>query len=798
MSKKVLIKIDAVGSKAWCSKEMDTQARRTRLLNHLTEIINSVYEKADLEFPYGEYISAQGDCINLGVEDPEYAVLKTIEFQRTWFDYTDEYPDCRAIIDYSDVQVFNGTPHIELLSEGFENISIIEKSASRGDIYITENVLTSLDSGIVNTKELPPVTIENARRINLYKIEYDDPRLIEENYLVQTIFFADTKSDSIRDKVIGSRIIEIISAQENKNISKEILISELKNKKINLTEEHLERIISNNTVLSFDESNVFIEEEKVVDLERLKNDFKAEKENALNFIATNLSLAFGGFTPEEFRQLVDFEGLLQEYLFAVFGDIKNVVSYYNCDKQMDFYDRFLNPNYFDSILKEKVKDINNFGEENRLLFKKEFLRALGLLTKQQSKYISYIFHNVLINYYLNRNERYLTNQLKRLKEKTFYLDTNTFYSYKVSASQYHQKAQYIFDKLKSLSCNLRMFNITVREFNDALNRSKTIYKNDPSSATRGKTIPWIIYEFMHNSGSYGNNIDACINSYLIDSTNHGLFTKKENIRVEKLETELAQNDLNELCYQITTLKRNKIDQSTFNEKMLHDANCLHYLKCEEKGFLAQKLFITCDFSLARIRKISDYGNSIITINELYDFLLPYLLISEDNFSNPDRLPNMLLETAIDLELGDSIDLEQIVGEFIKNKPDNIRYKTLNNAMMTSKFEQIEKMNRIIKESDLPEDECTIKIEENLNELETTYINAVKEDTIECLKNSKYEEMSKKLIETEKTVLEKDAEIAELTATVEKYKSKEKRREKYVNRKKENNSKSKKKHKKKRR
>lgn len=45
MSKKVLIKIDAVGSKEWCSKEMDTQARRTRLLNQLTEIINSVYEK---------------------------------------------------------------------------------------------------------------------------------------------------------------------------------------------------------------------------------------------------------------------------------------------------------------------------------------------------------------------------------------------------------------------------------------------------------------------------------------------------------------------------------------------------------------------------------------------------------------------------------------------------------------------------------------------------------------------------------------------------------------------------------
>lgn len=798
MSKKVLIKIDAVGSKEWCSKEMDTQSRRTRLLNQLTDIIQSVYEKADLAYPYGEYISAQGDCINLGVEDPEYAVLKTIEFQRTWFDYTDEYPDCRAIIDYSDVEIFNGAPHIELLSEGFENISVIEKSASKGDIYITESVLNSIDSDIVKTIELPPATIKNIREIKLYKLEYDDPRIIEENYLVQTIFFADTKSDSIRDKVIGSRIIEIISSQKDKRINQETLISELKNKKINITEEHLKSIIKNNTILSFDEHNVFIENEKEIGLEKLKKDFEAEKENAIDFIAKNLSLAFGGFTPEEFREFVDFEGLLQEYLFAVFGDIKNVVSYYNCDKQMDFYDRFLNPNYFDSILKEKVKDIKNFGEENRLLFKKEFLRALGLLTRQESKYISYIFHNILINYYLNRNERYLGNQLKRLKDKCFYLDTNTYYSYKVSASQYHQKAQYIFDKLKSLSCNLRILNITVREFNDALNRSKTIYKNDPCSAKRGKTIPWIIYEFMHNSGSYGNNIDGCVNTYLIDSTNHELFTKKEKIRVEKLEPELERDDIEELCNHITSLKINKIDQTTFEEKVLHDANCLHYLNCEEKGFLAQKLFITCDFSLARIRKISNYGNSIITINELYDFLLPYLLMSSDIVSNPSRLPNMLLETAIDLELGDSINLEQIVGEFIKNKPHNIRYKTLNNAMMTSKFEQIEKKNRIIKESDLSDDECTIKMDENLNEFEKTYINAVKEDTIECLKKSKYEEMGKQLLESKKIIFEKDARIADLAAKVEKFESKEKKRKKYEKRMKTHISKPKKHNKKKRR
>ena len=798
MSKKVLIKIDAVGSKEWCSKGIDTQSRREMLLKQLKDVVTYVYEKANLSYPEGEYISAQGDCINLAVNNPEYAVLKTIEFQREWFDYIHEYPDCRAIIDFSDVQDFTGTPNLELLSEGFENISVIEKSASKGDIFITESVLNELDSEIIKTMQLPPISIANSRTINIYKIDYEDPRELEENYLVQTIFFANSKSDSIRDKVIGSRIIEIVSLKEDKQLSQDKLISELKNKKINISEEHLKKIILNNSVLLLEENNVTIKSEKESDLETLKHDFYKEKEDTLNFIAENLSSAIGGFTADEFREIIDFDGLLQEYLFAVFGDIKNVVSYYNCEKQMDFYDRFLNPNYFDSILKEKVKHIDNFDDENRALFKKEFLRALGLLTRKQNKYISYIFHNILINYYLNRNERYLTTQLKKLKEKTFYLDTNTFYSYKVPTSQYHQKVQYIFDKLKSLSCNLRMFNITVKEYNDTLNLSKKIYKNDPYTATKGNAVPWIIYEFVKHSGAYCNNIDSCIQTHLIDSSNHEAFTKKEKIRVEKIDPVLERNDLNELCNQITSLKRNKIEQTTFEEKMLHDANCLHYLYEEEKGFAAPKLFITCDFNLARIRKFSDYGNSIITVNELYDFLLPYLLISDDNFTNPDRLPNMLLETAIDLELGDSICLEEIVGNFVKNKPDGLNYKILNSTMMSEKFEQIKKKNSIIQSSNFTEDECTIKLDENFNNFENDYIEAVKKDTIQCLREYKYSDIDEIIADSKKKLSEKDAEIITLKAKLDKLEKKEKKREKYQKKMKNQSLKPKKKNKKKRR
>ena len=99
---------------------------------------------------------------------------------------------------------------------------------------------------------------------------------------------------------------------------------------------------------------------------------------------------------------------------------------------------------------------------------------------------------------------------------------------------------------------------------------------------------------------------------------------------------------------------------------------------------------------------------------------------------------------------------------------------------------------------LIEDECVNKINENFNEFEEAYITAVKADTVECLKKSKYDEIGEKLRESEKTIAEKNAEIENLKAKVEKYEKKEKKREKYQKKMKNQSSKPKKKNKKKRR
>lgn len=777
MAKKTLIKIDAVGSKKWVENELDSQARRKQLLNEINATVISIYENADKEYPKGAYVSAQGDCVNLIFDNSEYAVHKTIEFQREWFNKTDQYPDCRAIIDFGDVREFDETPKQELLSEAFENISVIEKTVGKGEIIVTQSVLDEIDSDIFKTKELQSIIIADSRKVGVYKIEYDDPRAVEEDYLVQTIFVADTQSDTIRDRTIGFIIIQnILSSEEGAKSLKELMDVILK-KGVKITEEHLEEIIQRNTFLNRSSDNVTIRQDKKNALCEIKTNFEKEKKKAITFIAERISGAFGEVNADEFRQYVDFEGLLEDYLFAVFGDIKNITLYYNSERIQDFYDRFSNPNYFDAILKEKSKRIPNLDEENRMLFKQEFLTALALLTKQKNKYISCLFHNILTNFYLNRNEEYLKRQLNRLKKKEFYFDTNVFYAYKVPASQYNKKACYIFDKLKSFNFILKIFNITVEEYNTTLLASKKAYNADPYSAKMGKRIPWIISEFMNNERKYGCNFNHCVESHIIDA-NKDLFTKKEKVKIEEVDDSLGQEELSDICSYIIKVKSNRTAESSFEEKMRHDANCIKLLQTSKKGFEADKLFVTCDFALAKMRRLTSYGNPLITINELYEMLLPYLMVSDNIFSNPEHLPNMLLESAIDLELGDSLKIEQLVGEYLKEGNHKTNYRILNSQMMASKFEQIEKKNAAIRTSNLSENQILIQINKNFDLLRNEYYSEVKMDTINKIQAQQLQEKDAQLLEANRQKEQKDEQIRQLSERLKKFENKEKRREKY--------------------
>ena len=785
MKDRFLIKIDAVDSKKYVENGLDKQARRKNLLEKLSSSINEVFENAEKKFPDGEYVSAQGDCINLITDSAGYAVKKSIEFQKKWFENLKEFPDCRVVIDCGEIGEYSETPALELYSEAFENISVIEKKVGKGEVFITEKVWKQIPSGEVKTIEQFPIEIaDGARKINLYKVDYEDPRAVEDDYLVQTIFIADKKSDTIRDRTIGFIILQMIHSSEDRKLSKKDVIPRLAMKGVDIDGEYLEKIIKNNSLLECQDDNILIRNEKIDDIQKIKNAFYEEKEKALNFISSSFSDAFGCFTPKEFRQYIDFERLIEKYLFAVFGDIKTVVSYYNLENINSFYDRFSDNNFFDSILAVEEEKLSQFNKDDKILFKQEFLRALNLLSKQNNKYISSIFHNVLTNFYLNRNKKYLDRQLTSLKKKQIYLDTNTYYSYKVPASQYNKRACYIFDKLKSINANLQMFDITVEEYNSTLRQTKNLYDKDPVYTRLGTKVPWIMHEYVSNEGKYGYNFASCCEMFKIPTFDSfertaEAFFAKEKIKLVKLIHLKSQEDLSELCSQILAVKRDKLEQESFEQKMLHDANCLDTLKCEQKGFAADNLFVTCDFTLAKLRRQnSPYGNSIITINELYDMLLPYLLIGDNVLDKPERLPNLLLESAIDIELGGLIKIEQIVGDYIRNDNAAIDYKLLSSNSFKSKFEAIEKQNRKIQESDRTSDDCAIQINKNIGELIATYKSEIANDTVKQIQSLQLAEKTRKLLASEKREKELEVENANLLEVLHKYEEKERSRKKY--------------------
>jgi hypothetical protein len=126
-----IIKIDACGSKDYVTSSscLDAQDMRTILFTKIANVVKEIYPNTDKEFPEGAIYSGQGDCIYILLDNPDYAIRSTIEFQKKWYEYSTDYPDCRAVIDYDAVIISDAINRKEAISEALENVNLIEKIA---------------------------------------------------------------------------------------------------------------------------------------------------------------------------------------------------------------------------------------------------------------------------------------------------------------------------------------------------------------------------------------------------------------------------------------------------------------------------------------------------------------------------------------------------------------------------------------------------------------------------------------------------------------------------------------------
>lgn len=747
---KAIIKIDACGSKEYVtsSKTFDPQSMRIELFSKICEIAKEVYPDSDKKFPEGSLYSGQGDCIYVLLDNPSYAIRATIDFLKKWYEAISEYPDCRAVIDYDDVNVDNSVGRVEALSEALENVNIIEKNAGKGEIVVTKKIYELLktknayrfrESGFVEIKQ---------RRIDIFKVDYENQRTVEEDYLVQTIFIADEKSELLRERSICLLVLNYLVARNKKIPLQEMIEQMTISEKIDIGKEKLLSLLNNNEMFTIEKEEISINKEYLTKIETVREDYITSKNDCTEFIADEIGSAIG-IDKKYLLDSISLAPMIEKYLVSVFNEIKMVAFFYN--EKTDFYNRLKDISEFDSCLKKEYEVIRTLSTEEFSLFKESFLKALAKLTNKNNTYIASIFHNILSNYYLNRNDRYLLNQINKLKQKKYYIDTNVLYSYLVTASHYNSITKYVIKKLLAFGIEIRIFDKSVSEYNESLKLALKAYTNNNNRVINSTYMPWIAHEYNSHSIEYRNSFEYCIklHSIKLDGTmeeNKKELKKRHSLSLEILEPYKDKKELGELYDLVYSAKSSYLSSEalanrnpdSFEAKVLHDANCIDFINESAEDITdASTLFVTCDFRLAYIRKkIGKLAKFIITIEELYEYLLPYLLVNENIIQNPITVPNLLLASAIDIELGNTDTIESVVGNYLTQSTIPQNYKLLHSIKQKNRFTEIaKKIEAARKINDV--DGC-IRSEVEFSKAKNSYVNEVAEKLVKRLTSTELE------------------------------------------------------------
>jgi len=416
-------------------------------------------------------------------------------------------------------------------------------------------------------------------------------------------------------------------------------------------------------------------------------------------------------------------------------------------------------------------------------------------------YIASIFHNVLLLYYLNRNSRLSRGQLAAVKEKEIYLDTNTFYALTCRASNFHRILVFTFTRLRKLGSSVFLFDKSLIEYLESLESTlhKYRHKRHYEFVDGG---PWIWKEFISDVSRYKNDFEYCIALHkypkiLPTNTTDFFKTSEEelkriNVNLLKLEPYFEKEGLGELYYNVYNAKL-KYDPSTkwyapkgspdqYHNIVLHDANCLKKLKHNATNpFNAKKLFVTCDFGLAKMRR--NFPNKyeyLVTVPEFYEFMLPYLFMENLMIKEPVEMPNFLLASVVHKDLFETINFKDLFGDYLANNINNIDdFKVLEDLSTEKRYKKIRDKYESLSENSTGTEDFEEKLKEfmqNSTELLLEYSNKVRESLAKSIVQTKLNGRDKELKELKN-------KFGELELKVKKYEEKEDKRKKYYKKKK---------------
>ncbi|MFZ5866426.1 MAG: hypothetical protein ACOYXY_11150 [Thermodesulfobacteriota bacterium] len=515
MKGKAVVKIDLCGSKEYVDKHKDADPQiRVKLLNQLQEYARGVFPEADKPYPDGSMHSAQGDAIFLILERPTVALRCAIEFMKGWHGKVPSLPDCRTIIDYGDVKESSETTRLELVGEPFENIDTIEKHFRAGQIGVTDSVIDNSDNTVVQYVSPRTFDVTSTRQITAYLVNYEDPRLMQYSSLAHALFIADASGTHIRNRAFEALLIEALVEASEDEITTPAFLEWLRSR--NLPEpspDQLDSIIAHSKFVKRPANDrVTYRGHTRTTIRSLQAEFNSAQDGAVKQIASTLATQIG-ISSEELQRKLNIRSLAEEYLCAVFLEIRMMANYFRSAGTL--FEKTSAFNEYDYILKKHLRELSTSTDEF-ILFKRAFLTALKDLAQQKDKYIAAIFHNVLLLYYLNRNSRLSRGQLSAMRDKQVYLDANAFYALVCNGSSFHSIITFTIERLKKLGSKICLFDRSLHEYLDSLDYTLRKYQKSRHYEFIGGG-PWIWREFVTNPTRYRDDFEFCVALHRVPS-----------------------------------------------------------------------------------------------------------------------------------------------------------------------------------------------------------------------------------------------------------------------------------------
>ncbi len=689
---KVIVKIDLCGSKKFFDRNpSDPTGARKEVLAKLLEKVKCCYPYGEDNYPKGSIYSAQGDCIHVILEKPTVALRATIEFMKEWCGLVPSLPDCRAVMDVGEISEQFILDRLELVGEPFEVVSKIEKGFGPGTIGVTSRILQRTDPTLVQFLRRGTIAISDKRKEQIFEASYANPRLVEDSALVHALFIADPKGSEVRTRSLQVLMMECISERRGGKVDVAAIAKWLEKRGLRgWTEKKIiEEAEASDTLQMDEEGNFELTTSAQEALVQTRKSLAISKTDTINRVAKAISNE-SGLEVSDILSKLDVSKLVEEFLCSVFLEIRFMANYFQSSQTL--FERLGESSQFDYIVRSGLEPVLANDPERFHYLKGVFLRALRQVVdhSRDNMYVAAIFHNVLLLYYLNQNQKFAQTQRDAIRGKRIFLDTNAFYAVMCGYSEFQDSLRFSLNKLADLGAEICIFDRSLEEYNDSLDSSLRNYESDHGLSIIGRPdSSWIMREFSSNPGAYRNDFRYAVSVHKVaadsDMPGSNIFSDPSKsplnggLIYETLAPFKNQADLGIVFDLVWQAKKrfNPVSKqleipgqvSVYHSKVLHDANCLSSLDCHGSTPLeCESIFVTCDFGLARVRR-GGAGNYpfLVTAPEFYEFMLPYLFLTNEVASSPLEMPNLLFSAALSASLKRALDFDALIGDFLVNR-----------------------------------------------------------------------------------------------------------------------------------